>query len=125
MFDKHIHPPTGLSHVEITEKRAPTTDSVRLLREMEASARDSITNSVRVKSTEIDCVVHTYDDFVNDSIKLGVVLKLNGKRIVVELSVHNPCTEDYVSEQAVEAVSRRIAAEVLAPVFHKAFKGMK
>lgn len=125
MFDKHIHPPTGLSHVEITEKHAPTTESVRLLREMEAAAQDSITNSVRVKSTEIDCVVHTYNDFVNDSIKLGVVLKINGKRIVAELSVPNPYTEDYVAEQVVEALSRRIAAEALAPVFHKAFKGLK
>lgn len=125
MFDKHIHPPTGLSHVTVTEYRAPTDESVKILRELEQAAQARITNSVRVADTSFECVIHTHDDYVNDGIQLAAVFKINGKRLVVKTSVKNPYTEETAAEHLVKALSECIAAEVLAPIFHDAFKGMK
>ena len=41
--------------VKVTEQRAPTDDSVRLLKEMEEAARKKITESTTVHNTEFTC----------------------------------------------------------------------
>jgi len=49
----------------VTEKRAATDESVRLLKEMEDEARKKITETTTVHNTEFVCKLHKYHDALN------------------------------------------------------------
>lgn len=87
MFDRpqiYLHTGhSGPSHVTVTktEKRAPTDESVKLLREMEAAAKDQVLAAVRMENTPVDGVLHVMEDVMNDQTRLACVFKVNGKRL--------------------------------------------
>lgn len=71
----------------VTERRAPTDESVKLLREMEAEARNAVVASVRVSNTHIDIVAHKHYDTLNDLDRYRMVYSLNGVRRVVNTEI--------------------------------------
>jgi hypothetical protein len=127
MFDRTIISPRVVEHVtehvteHVHEHRAPTDASVKLLREMEDAARNSIANSVRVTNTEVgfDAVIHKRYDIVNDQTEYTVVFMLLGQREVVfhHESAHRPAPGALAME-LVEKVGKRIAAKMLSRAFH-------
>lgn len=76
--------PKGPEVKIVHEHRAPTEDSVRLLREMEAKAREAVERAVRVTDSPIDCVIHVSQDDLNDMTTWRCIYKLNGERRVVD-----------------------------------------
>lgn len=102
---KHIH-----------EHRAPTDDSVRLLAEMEAKARDKIVEAIQVGDTTFQCVVHAQTRFDNDDVHLMAVFSLNGKNLTAE---HVTRRIDFDRKKAFtalrDAIAVRIASEILTP----------
>lgn len=120
MFDIHAHRHvTGRVHESVTvhEHRAPTDESVRLLREMEQAARDQVVKAIRLENTRIDCVVHAQDDHMSGGRDFCVFLRVNGQRLEVRRSFNLPTTAEAVADALLSAVSERIAAELLAPAF--------
>lgn len=97
----------------IIEKRAPTDESVRLLREMEAKAHESVTSAVRVKDAAIDCVVHRRFDRLNYRKQFKIIYSLNGRRRTVDVEVDDESTPDESAEELVAQLSRDIAANLL------------
>ncbi len=83
-----IYPPRGPSSisatVSITEKRAPTDESVRLLREMEQKARDEVLQSIKVGNTVFECIVQQVVDCFNDQVRMQAAFSLNGKKMKAE-----------------------------------------
>jgi hypothetical protein len=81
-----VNAPTQTEYVvrEVHEHRAPTDDSARLLREMEASAEAKVIKSVRVENCPIDCVIQVMEDAMNDDRIARAVMKINGATIVAE-----------------------------------------
>src|ERR1700680_185141 len=113
----------GPSHVTETrtviEKRAPTDDSVRLLREMEAKAEARILESVRVADTVFECVVHSYRDVVNDKMVYRAVVKLNGRTVTAEHAVWTMDAKDL--RAAWEALRDKLATAIASEVLKGAF----
>jgi hypothetical protein len=122
MFNRNIAviQPTRVEVREVTkqvhEHRAPTDDSVKLLREMEAAAVDKIEQSLHVGDATFDCVVHFQRRHVDQSIHLKAIFSLNGKRMVAEHVEH---TDRYDKVTALngllDAMAKQIAAEILTP----------
>lgn len=87
MFDRNeIAQQRGPSTIVVNEQRAPTDDSVRLLREMESAAEKRIMESVRLSSPQFDCVIHRMQDPASFGSTFHVLYSLNGttRRLKVE-----------------------------------------
>lgn len=120
MFDKHVTIlDSGPSHqsVTVTERRAPTDESVRLLREMERAAQEKVSQAIRLENSPIDCVVHVQDNLISNDRDYCVFVKINGKRIEARKSFHMDASQDEVAIGLLEAVSSAIASNLLARAF--------
>lgn len=120
MFDQHIRRTevmnvhetsthTAQNYSTVTEKRAPTDESIRLLREMEAAAKASVLKAIRVANTEFECVIHTKNDHLNGRLDVMAVFQMNGKRCVVNTYV-DPFTDK--GHDAVTRLVNEVAKEV-------------
>lgn len=107
--------------VNVHEHRAPTDESVALLREMESAAKDEVIKAVRVADTRFECVVHTWLDFMSDSTKYRAIFSLNGKNLTADAEMprgrHRPVKPTDEFELLREEMARVIAAEVLNDAF--------
>ena len=99
MFD-HYHlanitrPP---EHTTITEHRAPTDDSVRLLVEMERAAERKVIEAVRVTDTPVECVIHVREDFLNDRRTYVAVFKVGGSKMTATYDAQPDDDKDKVA----------------------------
>lgn len=86
MFDRLYLPPNRTEYVtrEVHEHRAPTDASVKLLREMEAEAKEQVVEAIRVGNTTFECVVHVMKNPLEDSLELRAIFSLNGKKLTAE-----------------------------------------
>lgn len=66
---------------EIHEHRAPTDESVRLLKEMEEKAREKMLAAVPLKSNAFEGVLFVELDGMNMEYVLAVRARINGKKI--------------------------------------------
>lgn len=65
--------------VNVTEYRAPTDESVKLLNEMQAKAYDNIIYHVIVKNNTYEAMVMvSYNDYMENKYKFSVKFKFNG-----------------------------------------------
>jgi hypothetical protein len=83
MFDKYTVHGGGTSHntTTITEKRAPTDDSVKLLREMEEAAEKKMLGAIRLDTNTMSgIVVERMRQALTADSDLLVLFDLNGKR---------------------------------------------
>lgn len=121
MFDKHHHYLAhGPSHVTVTEKRAPTDDSARLLSELEKAARDKITASVRLENTLIDGVIHQMRDHIHAQTDYRIQVKINGKQSEIRRTITGEKTQDQTAEILHRAVADHIASLLLIDAFKSA-----
>jgi len=79
----------------VTENRAPTDESVRLLREMEQAARDKIIKSIELESNTVSGRVFVMKDYLSGMNNFAVVMDINGKRVEIKTS-----TNEYSSREA-------------------------
>lgn len=123
-YDTHV---TERVHESVTvhEHRAPTDESVRLLREMEQAARDKVVQAIRLEDSPIDCVVHTQKDPMNARHDFCIFVQINGRKIEIRKSFDQEFEVEEIAEGLMVAVSERIAAEVLAPAFGKLSKQLR
>lgn len=81
MFDTHIHRtapnyPQSV-HVKTTEQRAPTDESLRLLKEMQEKARESILSAMRSGPNSFKCTTIVYPDYLSNTLHLRINFRLN------------------------------------------------
>ena len=107
----------------VTENRAPTDESVRLLKEMEAEARKKITESTTVHNTEFTCKLHKYYDALNAADKYAVIYTLNGKqsRIDVDVEAYKMLTP----EQTACFIRDKVAVDISNKMLYTAFMDEK
>ena len=79
----------GPRNTYVTEQRAPTDDSVKLLKEMEAEAKQKIIDSIVVNNTEFECSIVSWHDGLNDKIDYAISYRLNGKKRTFTVPVPN------------------------------------
>jgi hypothetical protein len=111
MFDHyHRHHSTSEVYKTVTEKRAPTDESIRLLREMEAKATEQVIKSQKLDNNLITATLWHYKDHLTWKEKYKVLAKINGKTIDIDIELND--NEDQFTE-IFNAVARRLAAELL------------
>lgn len=120
MFDRTIVQ-TGPRHVEttVTEHRAPTDDSVRLLREVEEVARSQVVRAFAGGNNTVNGVVlERYADPSTNATEVAVSFVLNGKSL--QFSVGMSSNDRYALEKQdairllIERMSKEIATSILA-----------
>ena len=92
----------------VTEKRAPTDESVRLLKEMEEKADGKRIASLRLPSNHLDGVVHFERDFASQKFVARAHFKVNGH----QLQVSADCWIDDGPEAALDKVKEAVAKEI-------------
>ena len=101
----------------VTVNRAPTDESVKLLREMEAKAAAQVIQAVRVDNTIFSCVVHQSLDELSDRMRWRAVFKLNGHKMQAEVDC-DPRDGDVPTFQTLrDEVAKVIARQVLGEAF--------
>lgn len=111
------------TYVNVTEKRAPTDESVRLLKEMEDEARKKITETTVVRNTEFTCKLHKYNDAVNASDNYAVIYTLNGKQGRLDISVD--CYDELSPEQTACFIRDKVAVDIANKMLYTAFMDEK
>lgn len=104
--------------VSVTEKRAPTDESVRLLREMEAAAEKRVLEAVRVSDTKFECVIHSMKQPLSGETMLRAIFKLNGEKLVADYTAKYGCTAEDALIGLRDAVAKKIANSI-APMFSR------
>jgi uncharacterized Fe-S cluster-containing radical SAM superfamily protein len=88
MFNKTYNLPRTIEvNSRTVEQRAPTDESVRLLREMEQKARAEILKTVRLDGNEFKAVIHHLRDELSLLDKYKIIFELNGEKheLVVDI----------------------------------------
>jgi hypothetical protein len=128
MFDSHHLHVRNVSEsvtrrVEITENRAPTDESVRLLREMEDRAQARIVATTRVEDMGISCVIHKMAEPHTGDTKYAVIYSLNGKKYRADYTAEWSCkTKDEQARARVIGLRDALAADIATHLLVDAFK---
>jgi len=102
------------SETEITEVRAPTDESVRLLKEMEEAARKKVLDAVPIGNTNLDIKLLVESDNF-DVFACALMIKINGERHKCKLSL--PDSFRWMSRDERLAAIKQSAAEALGILF--------
>ena len=93
LFDFSTHRVTGVGRhyhnhsYTANEHRAPTDESVRLLKEFEGAALAKIEASLRLKDCPLDVAVTVYRDVLNNMYVVAMHYRLNGQQRKAEAFV--------------------------------------
>jgi hypothetical protein len=101
-----------------TEYRAPTDESVRLLKEMEEKAREKIIDTFTVKDTHFECKFFQEMDVTTQEMKYVVIYSMNGKKRTVNVRVDRDVIADNY-KKLISAVANDIAHAMLAEPFSR------
>jgi hypothetical protein len=110
---------------EVHEHRAPTDESVKLLREMEQAADAKRIAVMKLEGNEFKGLVEVIQHMVDHRTEAVAVFDLNGKRLTARADVDDftgPATELLLKLR--DAVARELANEVLIEFTRRLPKGM-
>ena len=121
MFFRNEDRYSGSTTVNVTEKRAPTDESVRLLKEMEEAARNKVLETIVVADTSFQCKIHKVMDPLNGQDIYNVVFSLGGqkRRTEVRIDDYKMLTPQEVAVTIRDAVAVDISNHLLATAFQK------
>lgn len=124
MFDSYTYKTASPSYVsvDVIEKRAPTDESVRLLKEMEQKARDKVIASIELDSNLVKGRVYVMKDYMSGKNNFAVLMDINGKRVEIKISTNEYESPEAQLQEVYQEIGKRIAAEVMPAVFDSARK---
>ncbi len=106
--------------ISSTEKRAPTDESVRLLREMRQAAEDDLVDVVQIRSNKLDGKCFVFENHPTNSLRIRFVLDLNGDKLDWTVDVDRFKTPEERLDFLRAEVAKRMAdalIEAFAPEF--------
>lgn len=110
-------------NVSITEKRAPTDESLRLLSEMKQRALEEVYQSIPLDNNIFKGIIYFQKDVLFDNKSIKIVFEWNGKRIVHDSKISsfeiNYKNQEEIIEQIINELSRTIAVEILSQIITK------
>jgi hypothetical protein len=117
MFDRtFITESRGPSHVTVNEHKAPTDASVKLLADLEQKVRDKVFGQVKLESNTFHCEVMRMMSPFRMGETLAITMKLNGERILMEITPDPFASEEDKLREIYKAVAKRIAAHIATSV---------
>lgn len=126
MFDDiRIYTPSQPTYVSkqiaVTEHRAPTDESVKLLNEMTQKALENITRRLITADNHLHISAFLYDDFRMQERHWCVKLTLNGKDHVIEVAL--PYYQYHTPETMIKALYNKVvqtlAHEIMQPLLEE------
>ena len=102
----------------VREQRAPTDESVRLLREMEKAATDKVISAIRVSDSLFEAVLHQQVDHLNCQKMFMCVIKLNGEKITVPFNCNDWASREDIVMGIRDAIAKEIANRITLSVTH-------
>lgn len=105
----------GRSTQEVHEHRAPTDESVALLKEMEKAARDKIVASMLLDNNAFKALLNAEQDVANNLIHWRIIFDMNGRRMDVTHSFGQHLVDDRGDlEKQLETFIGKVATEIAA-----------
>lgn len=105
-------------NVDVTEKRAPTDESVKLLREMEQRAREQVLKAISINNTEVEGVLHMMRNHLSCTYVFRFLYQINGKKMTTDYEVNEFELPKYKwIDGLINAVAVDIAREILLKPF--------
>ena len=110
-FDKHYHytetAPAYPQTVNVTEKRAPTDESVKILRDMEERARQHVLQTFHVENSVVDGIVVVFQLSPSDFSRYAYIrFSINGKEHHLRERLDDRL--EFNEQQAVETFARAV-----------------
>jgi hypothetical protein len=128
MFGRREYVPYEKSIV-VTENRAPSDDSVRLLNEMQEKAEANIIGRMQLTNNGIEAEVTVHRDSERMDSVLRVVAKVNGALVKADVRISGTNVSAGISDDAAtklrDAFAKELAATVLAVPFERAARQMR
>ncbi|CAB4122678.1 hypothetical protein UFOVP33_36 [uncultured Caudovirales phage] len=125
MFDRTIINQTDSirADITVTEKRAPTDESVRLLREMETKAKAEVIKAITLNDHRFDGVIHSMMEHLTGTHILRFVYSVNGKKLTTDfrIDMFDTSPEKWIPK-FIDAVAKDLALSVLAEPMTAAIK---
>lgn len=103
--------------VNVTVNRAPTDESVALLKEMEEASREKILASIPLQSNAVSGHIVVWRDSFTDVLTAAFTGLFNGKRLEVGVSVNYHDKETLI-QKLMNETARTLAVEILEPPFN-------
>ena len=97
----------------VSEKRAPTDESVRLLREMEKEALKKITKNIDLSNNQFSARLLVFEDLLNLNSKGKVLFSLNGKTHELNVSFGFLEPKEDMIKMCYEELAKYVAREIL------------
>lgn len=117
-FEKSLEMFPSTINVDVTEKRAPTDESVKLLREMEQRAQEQVLKAISVNNTEVEGVLHMMRNPLSCTYLFRFLYQINGKRMTTDYEVNEFELPKYKwIDCLINAVAVDIAREILLKPF--------
>lgn len=127
----HDHTVTENVNVRVTEKRAPTDESVRLLKEFEDAARGKIVDSFVLQDNGFNCKVMVMQEANTWDCVAISVYTLNGKQITTEtrISSYDLKGNQYDRSEKlfkliIDDVAKDISRQILIPCFEEIYRSV-
>lgn len=110
------------TYVHVTEKRAPTDESVRLLKEFEEKAAAKVRSAVSVNTGLFDCVIQEEMDFPSDTLKVRAVFSLNDQKMEAQVQRrgYEPDDPQKLATDLRDAMATKIASHIISESLTKA-----
>jgi hypothetical protein len=106
----------------MTENRAPTDESIKILREMEEKVKQQVLCGIRLNDTDLDCYLWVEQDRSWDYPEWNIICKINDKQVhakythITKTTLHLFGKYDYktsVLQGIKKALSEAIADDLL------------
>ena len=97
----------------VTEKRAPTDESVRLLREMEKEALNKIIKNIDLSNNQLYARLLVFEDPLNLNSKGKVLFSLNGKKHELNVSFGFLESKEDMIKKCYDELAKYVAREIL------------
>lgn len=103
-------------NVNVIEKRAPTDESVRLLREMEKEALNKIIKNIDLSNNQLYARLLVFEDPLNLNSKGKVLFSLNGKKHELNVEFGFLESKEDMIKMCYDELAKYVAREILRSV---------
>lgn len=117
-FERSLEMFPSTVNVDVTERRAPTDEAIKILREMEQKAQEQVLKAISINNTEVEGVLHMMRNPLSCTYSFKFLYQINGKKMTTEHEVNEFELPKYKwIDGLINAVAVDIAREILLKPF--------
>jgi hypothetical protein len=109
-------------NITINEHRAPTAESVKMLKELEDAAENKLISYGRLENNIVSARWYVFNDYLNYEQHIIIRIKLNGTDIEVKTEQDIDNTPDEVAQHIYKSISAEISKLITINVMNNLIK---